>query len=98
MLELRSEQKLTQQELAARTGINRSDISKIVNGNANPSLKTMKRLAAAMGKRVHISLAATLSGDPTARVTPRYCSNLSESSGRANPAILGTLPTGAEGP
>ena len=55
MLELRSEQKLTQQELADRTGVNRSDISKIENGNANPSLKTMKRLAAAMGKRVHIS-------------------------------------------
>ena len=50
MLEFRSEQKLTQQELAARTGINRSDISKIENGNANPSLKTMKRLAAAMGE------------------------------------------------
>ncbi|MBQ3831510.1 MAG: helix-turn-helix transcriptional regulator [Spirochaetales bacterium] len=30
-------------------------MSKIENGNANPSLKTMKRLAAAMGKRVHIS-------------------------------------------
>ena len=55
MLELRSEQKLTQQELADRTGINRSYISKIENGKANPSLKTMKRLAAAMGKRVHIS-------------------------------------------
>ena len=55
MLELRSKQNLTQQELADRTGINRSDTSKIENGNANPSLKTMKRLAAAMGKRVHIS-------------------------------------------
>jgi len=55
MLELRSKQNLTQQELADRTGINRADISKIENGNANPSLKTMKRLAAAMGKRVHIS-------------------------------------------
>ena len=55
MLELRSEQKLTQQELADRTGVNRSDISKIENWKANPSLKTMKRLAAAMGKRVHIS-------------------------------------------
>ena len=55
LLELRNEQNLTQQELADRTGINRSDISKIENGNANPSLKTMKRLAAAMGKRVHIS-------------------------------------------
>ena len=55
VIELRNEQNLTQQELADRTGINRSDISKIEHGNANPSLKTMKRLAAAMGKRVHIS-------------------------------------------
>ena len=55
LLELRNEQNLSQQELADRTGINRSDISKIEHGNANPSLKTMKRLAAAMGKRVQIS-------------------------------------------
>ena len=55
LLKLRNEQNLTQQELADRTGINRSDISKIEHGNANPSLKTMKRLAAAMGKKVCIS-------------------------------------------
>ena len=55
LLELRNEQNLTQQELAERTGINRSDISKIEHGNANPSLKTMKRRAAARGKRVCIS-------------------------------------------
>ena len=55
LLRLREEQNLTQQELADRTGINRSDISKIEHGNANPSLKTMKRLAEAMGKRVSIS-------------------------------------------
>ncbi|MBO6001564.1 MAG: helix-turn-helix transcriptional regulator [Spirochaetales bacterium] len=55
LLKLRIEQNLTQQELAERTGINRSDISKIEHGNANPSLKTMKRLAGALGKRVCIS-------------------------------------------
>ena len=55
LLKLRNEQNLTQQELADRTGINRSDISKIEHGNANPSLKTMKRLAAAMSKKVCIS-------------------------------------------
>lgn len=55
LLELRNKQNLTQQELAERTGINRSDISRIEHGNANPSLKTMKRLAEAMGKRVRIS-------------------------------------------
>ena len=55
LFELRKEQNLTQQELSRRTGINRSDISKIEHGNANPSLKTIKRLAGAMGKRVCIS-------------------------------------------
>lgn len=40
---------LTQKELAERTGINQADISKIENGNANPSLKILKRLAAGMG-------------------------------------------------
>ncbi len=55
LLELRNEQNLTQQELADLTGINRSDISRIEHGNANPSLRTIKRLAGAMGKKVNIS-------------------------------------------
>jgi len=55
LIELRTELNLTQQDLADRTGINRSDISKIEHGNANPSLKTLKRLAGAFGKRVRIS-------------------------------------------
>ena len=55
LLELRNEQNISQQELAERSGINRSDISRIEHGNANPSLKTMKRLAGAFGKKVHIS-------------------------------------------
>ena len=55
MLELRSEQNLSQQEIANRTGINRSDISRIEHGNANPSLKTMKRIANALGKQLKIS-------------------------------------------
>ena len=55
LLELRNEQNLSQQELADRTGINRSDISRIEHANANPSLKTLKRLASALGKSVRIS-------------------------------------------
>ncbi len=54
-LRLREELNLTQQELAERTGINRSDISKIEHATANPSLKTIKRLAAAFGKHVRIT-------------------------------------------
>ena len=37
-----------------RTGINQADISKLENGNANPSIKTLQRLAAALGKTLKI--------------------------------------------
>lgn len=40
---------LTQQELAEKTGITQGDISRLESGNANPSLKTLQRLAAGMG-------------------------------------------------
>ena len=39
---------LTQKQLSKRTGIAQSDISKLENGDGNPSLKTLKRLAVAM--------------------------------------------------
>ena len=39
---------LTQKQLSKLTGIAQSDISKMENGNGNPSLKTLKRLASAM--------------------------------------------------
>ena len=51
----RKENGLTQKELAARTGITQADISRLENGEANPSLKTIKRLAAAFGKRLQIA-------------------------------------------
>lgn len=40
--------KLTQTELAKRTGIAQADISKLENGNANPTLSLLKRLAEGM--------------------------------------------------
>ena len=54
IIDARKETGMTQQELSARTGIAQSDISKLENGNANPSLRTLKRLAAAMGKTLRI--------------------------------------------
>jgi transcriptional regulator with XRE-family HTH domain len=39
---------LTQKQLSERTGIAQSDISKLENGDGNPSLRTLKRLAVAM--------------------------------------------------
>ena len=54
MIDARKSTGITQQELARRTGIAQADISKIENGNANPSIKTLQRLAAGMGMRVKI--------------------------------------------
>jgi len=39
---------LTQKQLSERTGISQGDISRLENGNANPSLNTLKRLANGM--------------------------------------------------
>ena len=46
---------ITQKELARLTGIAQGDISKIENATANPSLRTLKRLAAGMGMRVQLT-------------------------------------------
>lgn len=50
----RVSQNLTQKELAERTGIHQSDISKIENGKRNPSLNLLKRLADGMGMALRI--------------------------------------------
>lgn len=46
----------SQTELAAQTGIDQSDISKIERGAANPSITTLSRLAEALGMELHISI------------------------------------------
>jgi DNA-binding XRE family transcriptional regulator len=45
---------LTQSELAKRTGIRQSNISRLEKGTYNPSLKTLRALADGMGKKLHI--------------------------------------------
>ena len=55
VIDARKESGLTQQQLAERTGISQAYISKLENGNANPSLKTLQRLASAMDKKLKIS-------------------------------------------
>ncbi|MBR4474499.1 MAG: helix-turn-helix transcriptional regulator [Oscillospiraceae bacterium] len=54
MIDARRESGLTQKQLSERTGIAQADISKLESGNGNPSIKTLKRLAAGMGMRVKI--------------------------------------------
>ena len=55
IISARKYKNITQKELSDLTGITQGDISKIENGNANPSLKTLKKLAAAFGKKLVIS-------------------------------------------
>ena len=54
LIDARSEEGLTQKDLSARSGIAQGDISKMENGNANPSIRTLQRLADAMGKKLKI--------------------------------------------
>lgn len=54
MIDARKEAGLTQKELSDRTGIAQGDISRMERGNANPSLKTLQRLAAGMGRKLKI--------------------------------------------
>jgi DNA-binding XRE family transcriptional regulator len=54
--EARAKAGLSQSELAAQTGIDQSDISKIERGVANPSVATLGRLVSAMGKELKISI------------------------------------------
>lgn len=50
----RIEQNISQKELADRMGTKQANISRIENGNANPSLDFLKRLAKALGKKLEI--------------------------------------------
>lgn len=54
MIDARKKKGITQKELSERTGIAQGDISKMENGNANPSIRTLQRLAAAMDMSLKI--------------------------------------------
>lgn len=54
MIDARKISGLTQKELSEKTGIAQGDISKLERGSANPSIKTLKRLAEGMGMSLKI--------------------------------------------
>ena len=54
ILEGREANHLTQEQLAKLTGIGQANISRLERGTANPSLRTLKRLAAGMGMRLDL--------------------------------------------
>ena len=55
VISARSAANLTQKQLAQRSGVSQSNISKIENGNYQPSFSTLKRIAGALGKRLVVS-------------------------------------------
>ena len=55
LVKARAAKQMTQRELSAITGIAQGDISRIESAHANPSLKTLKRLADGMGMIVEIT-------------------------------------------
>ncbi len=52
----RAEAGMSQKQLAALTGIDQSDISKIERGVANPSVATLERIANALGGQLSIAI------------------------------------------
>jgi len=56
IIKARREQNMTQEELALRTGTQKSNISRFESGNYNPSLDFISKLAKGLGKEIHIEL------------------------------------------
>ena len=55
LLQYRSDKDLTQAELAEMIQINRSDLSKLESASANPTLKTLKKIAKALDANLHLT-------------------------------------------
>jgi len=56
--DVRKSEKITQKELAQRTGIDKSYISKIEKGFIEPGISTVYRIASALGRSVELTPAA----------------------------------------
>ncbi len=56
IIEERSKQNMTQEELALRVGTQKSNISRLESGTYNPSLDFLIKVAGSLGKRVEIVL------------------------------------------
>lgn len=54
VIDARKTNHMTQKELAEKTGIAQSDISKLENGNSNPTISMLQRLAEGMGMTVKL--------------------------------------------
>lgn len=55
IVEARIKEGLTQQELADRCGMKASNLCRLENGNGNPSVATLEKIARGLGKKLEIS-------------------------------------------
>ena len=55
IIDARISQNMTQKELAEKTGIAQTEISRLENGTRNPSIKLLQRLADGMGMVLNVS-------------------------------------------
>ena len=60
IIDARKSTGMTQKDLAEKTGITQGDISRLENGSANPSLKTLQRLAEGMGMTLKLEFVPTV--------------------------------------
>ena len=57
MIKAREENNMTQVELSKLTGISQADISRLENGEANPTIEMLSRIAYAFGKKLELQFA-----------------------------------------
>ena len=56
IIKARTEQHITQKELAERTGLRQSNISRLESGNYNPSIEFLAKVAKGLGMTLHVTL------------------------------------------
>jgi len=54
MIAARIDSNMTQKELAEKTGIRQSNLSRIESGSCSPTVETLSRIAAGLGKQLKI--------------------------------------------
>jgi DNA-binding XRE family transcriptional regulator len=59
IIDARTSQNLTQEELALRVGTQKSNISRLESGTYNPSLDFLAKVARSLGKEVKVTLKST---------------------------------------
>ena len=70
LIRLRTEKGYTQKELSAITGIRQSNISRIENGTAMPTIKTINTIAKSLGMRLKLEFVPLDSRPEGQRILP----------------------------